>query len=277
MGLYDLDGVTEGRQNTSKSSTSTSKYGTHRVDKDAKFKDEEWLEQQKIEEDRSDQDIASQFDVDPETVRYWRKKFDIGTTYNTTKKLDEEVILNQFQIDIIEGDLLGDGSVVPNGNKSRYQAANKKKNYLEFIKNNLDQRLFTDNCWQNADGDKTVRLNTRATRQLQNIREKWYSDEKSLPDSFKINSTNMLLWYLGDGSLRNDNTPRLRICWTDEDSIKRAVQQLTEIIGDHISIHDNNNGCYRLLFKRECRDKFFRFIGSCPVDCYEYKWPPEYK
>lgn len=256
-------------------SEDTSKYGTHRVDPEAKFKDKEWLESQIKHRGRTDSSIARQFDVDPETVRYWRKKFDIEPAQTRSEEISSEIPLTQFETDILIGDLLGDGSVVPQNNKARFQSANNKKQYLMFIKNRLPEELYTENCFQRSNG--TYSLNTRHTKNLKSMRDKWYPDgKKKLPDDFRLNSTHMLLWYMGDGNLKNpESAPRVTCSWMTEESLIRVKQQLEEFIGNNVSIY-TTEGTNRLLVKQESRDQFFRFIGSCPVEEYSYKWIPDY-
>lgn len=256
-------------------SEDTSKYGTHRVDPEAKFKDKDWLQSQIRDRSRSDGSIARQFDVDTETIRYWRKKFGIEASQKRAKEIQSDIPLTRFERDVVIGDLLGDGSIVPQNSKARLQSANNKKQYLTFIKERLPSKLYTDNCFQK--NQSTYSLNTRHTETLKDMRDKWYpKGSKSLPDDFKLNSTHMLLWYLGDGNLKKpESAPRVTCSWMTEESLTKVKHQLETIIGKNVSIYTTEE-TNRLLVKQESRDNFFRFIGSCPVQEYSYKWIPEY-
>lgn len=255
----------------------TSKYGTHRVDPEAEFKDKEWLTTETQDKGKSDAKIASQFNVDPETVRYWRKKFGIPASHKYTKPLNNEPSLTRHQMDVLEGDLMGDGSVVKNGNKSRYQGSNNKREYLEFVKTQLPDKMFTDSCWQ-KDRD-THHLNSRAIDAVDKIRDKWYPDgEKSLPDGFSLTSTHLLHWYIGDGDLKQpESSPRIRARWLSEENAYKLKDQMEYMFGNgNVTIYISGKD-KRFHFNHEGRDRFFRFVGSCPVDDYKYKWIPKYR
>jgi len=118
--------------------------------------------------------------------------------------------------EIIDGSLLGDGSIRSQSNKYfTYQITSKDKRFLRWV-----EKLFLNfgiKCWISVDNPGIFKLgfyiNSCPFQEFLVLRQKWYKKEngktfKIIPFDLNITPTTLLFWYLGDGSLikrRNDS------------------------------------------------------------------------
>ena len=192
-------------------------------------------------------------------------------------------------IEIIYGNLLGDGSI--RSDKSKYftfQVVGKDKSFLEWIK-----KLFNDSkikCWISRNKFNLFLLgfyiNSCPFSNFISLRENWYKQEngktqKIVPKDLKLTPKILLFWFLGDGSLirrKNDENRVPPIVLATNSFLKEDVDFLIQ------KLKDLNLNFYPVRYKsgftgKECgyclysntQDgtpfRFFKLIGlDCPKE-----------
>lgn len=88
---------------------------------------------------------------------------------------------------------------------------------------------------------------------------------------------------MGDGYLTIDKTGKhgnkIQIATNSFDRMsieKIIIPQLNEINID-CGLDKYKDDQYILRIHWGCHKEFFNFIGPCPVECFKYKWPPQFQ
>jgi len=172
--------------------------------------------------------------------------------------------ITEHQYDIINGSILGDGSLRQSGAMSYPQLTigMRNKKYLEYIES-IFQPLTAGvnrnvNCFQIA---------TTPHPGLNSL--KWNPRPKSsIPEDFRINSTVMKHWFVQDGGLDWANEEAsVQLCSMTFDLTK--IKSILDSVGIMSTVLTN-----RVRVSQYHTEKFFRFIGE-PLKGFDYKW--EYK
>ena len=111
--------------------------------------------------------------------------------------------------DIIQGNLLGDGSVrSQSGKYFSYKITAKDERFTEWLRKIFNG--FGIKCWISQDNQNLFSvwfyINTCPYTELLSLKLKWYQKingkiAKIVPRDLKVTPANLLFWYLGDGSL----------------------------------------------------------------------------
>lgn len=102
------------------------------------------------------------------------------------------------------GELVSDGSIVPDG---RYTHTTAKKEYAEFLTEKFNEENISVNVTENSyvDGrtnNEYQRWIVRTKSVFKNLRKTWYPDgKKQVPDNFAVDEDCLLHWILGDGHI----------------------------------------------------------------------------
>lgn len=198
----------------------------------------------------------------------------------------EEYQLTNNQLEIINGALLGDGTISkpceghPN---SVFVYSSKIKEHVVFVTTPL-YNLTSEKgqlSFLEVYDKRTEKVYNRYTfRTLTNtiftkIRNKWYPEgKKIIPSDLKLTPLICLIWYLGDGYLSsNGNKTSQELifstdCFTKEDLEAILLPQLREF---EAHIRGKQNKFHIVIPHRKIKN-FLNYIGSCPVEEYKYKW-----
>lgn len=180
--------------------------------------------------------------------------------------------LSDFQIDVIEGLIMGDASI--NHQSSDWNArldlsvvsedfAKKAQKDLDWLSNNLSIREKDGKSKNNQ-----YRLLTYCHPEISNIYNTWYpGGKKSFPDNLQLNRTNLTYWYLGDGSLSfNDSgSAYARIRCNNEIHRPDYLTNLFKEIG--IKAYASSD---EIRISTSDTKKFLDMVQS--VDDLSYKW-----
>jgi len=111
---------------------------------------------------------------------------------------------------------------------------------------------------------------------------RWYSrGTRQPPDDVIINSESVLNWFMDDGSShhrrKTSNTHQITITLScegfDSDRIDMLVDRLNVYTKLPFRKSKCNSGCgYRITLSQSYSQKFFDYIGKCPVESMKYKW-----
>lgn len=241
------------------------------------YRDKDWLEEQAETKNRNDRDIAEECEVKPNTIRKWRRKYSIdsGSDYEyDSKKLSS---LTSHQIDVIQGSIMGDGSLTSNGSTHTFRLSSGSSEYLEYIANTLPDGMLGDYRYKASTANKDwFDLRTLGHDDFSELRVWWYADgSKSIPDDFEINSTILLHWFIQDGGLSDQYNPRISASWLTEQEMSSISSQLNQSFSLKSKVHNSTETSVTLYVPSDEVCKFYRIIGSCPVEDYVYKWPPD--
>jgi hypothetical protein len=104
------------------------------------------------------------------------------------------------------------------------------------------------------------------------IYRQWYPNNKKIvPKTVKLTPSTIRQWYIGDGTLNNhDSRSSIRLC-TDSftiSDVKCLVKQLINL-GFEVTRQLSTNRIHISVYSTK---EFLKYIGSCPVKCYRYKW-----
>ncbi len=219
------------------------------------------------------------------------------------KDLDTETL------SLIEGGLLGDGSISKTG---VYTQQAKDKKYLEWLagllfKVGIHCNVVPVNYKTGfSSSHEFWQLYSHSCPALLNIRKKWYIGQdselsKRVPSEIKITSITLLHWYLGDGYLKRDfrldqmTRPIVRLHTEGfvKKDIKLLIKKLDKMGLEFFSVpklNEEKETGYTLYSNPDSVFRFFMIIGTKPIreikDCitrfivtrnkickFEDKWP----
>lgn len=182
-------------------------------------------------------------------------------------------------MDMIDGWLLGDGSIINTGTKQCYfQHVSKHEEYIRFVEKVFISEGIKCNVGKYlSKKSKTYfwKLSTFRTTQFKEIYARWYKNRtKIIPKDLILTSPMVKNWIMDDGSLdKRDGILSLHVnafkideCW-----------DLANKICDIVSIGRVNviicKGIYpRITISRVATNKLLDSIGCCEVQCFKYKW-----
>ena len=234
---------------------------------------------------RSQVVLAESLNTDPQTVAYHLKKCKIATRGRGEAQhalRGHRVHLTEEALEFIEGELLGDGSIVPISNFSAsYEHGTQHRKYLVWNKQRLEEfnMLVKDPYRRTIKGKTYWQFRTLAYSELLDLRKKWYPDgKKRVPRNFCLTPISARQWYLGDGSLTYPSgnkmwRPHITICAAgfDRESI-RALMESLKRHGIEVALWSKG----QIGMRAHAAQEFLKWIGPCPkeiADIYGYKWP----
>jgi len=256
---------------------------------DKLYQDRDWLYQQYVAEEKSTCKISKEIHVAKATIWKWLNRHNIQTrsrseAFHIARR--HSVDISQYLMSIIEGELLGDGSmaVAKYGLSARYKHGSKHLKYLEWLsgemKNNgimqtgrILHRIhpLMNNC-------ETWHYTSLFYTEFLDIRNRFYPNGiKIVPGDIVLNQINLRQFFIGDGSLihddRSDNIRPYAVISTyafDKRSMDTLINQLKGL-GFLASIMTDN----RIRIGARSTKDFIEYISPCPAaieDIYGYKF-----
>lgn len=262
----------------------------------------EFFEKHYIRERRSFPEIRQMLlrqglNISVGTIYKYAQDHGVGRTRSEAKVNREEnpldyskPILGEAEIEALDGFLLGDGSI----DYERRHATN-----IARAKCGVEHQefgLYLINHWSIAN-PSCIRVPspkspsgigwqayTKSHPDFYQQLLRWYPINKEKnrrikepPDDIRITSKSVMLWYLGDGSVVDENNSialRLSTDGFSEKGVEFLVGKLRE---KDIDCHRNNDN--RIYIEARGIPAFFKFIGTeSPVKCYDYKFKlPEWR
>jgi hypothetical protein len=188
-----------------------------------------------------------------------------------------------IQKQIFDAHMIGDGSLLyrhKGKNKHRsFTLTNKHKTYLQWVSSKLDC-LNNRSIWFRGGMDKRTNKNYNCYHiiglqcpRFDDEYVRWYTNngQKDIPPDINVGPEFLLHWFLDDGSLATHGGVYFAVDSYTLESINMLKNRLEKLLGFVIGIHKNGKG-FRLYIAKKHSQKFFEFIGTCPVQEYEYKW-----
>lgn len=252
----------------------------------------EELYQKYIVENLSQQKVADYFNVSVDTIKRNLKMYDIPRHTNKDWMTNKPIELTQRQQEIINGALLGDGSVVKpkNGLNAYFSYLSKSEEHVRAVCTELEDYVspgfyykyeeIYDKRTNKSYSHYVFRTQTNPT--LTEIYNIWYKNNiKIVPKNLVLTPLTCLIWYLGDGELHKCSTKvkgEIYLC-TDSFSKEDIEQVLLPQLSDFSAgLSERGKGVYRVRIPRIKVKDFLEYIGPCPVEDYAHKWDvQEYK
>lgn len=244
-----------------------------------------------ITENWSQKKVAEYFKVSVDTIRQNLLDYSIPSHKPKDWMESAPIVLNAHQLEIINGALLGDGSMIihKNGTNAYFAYLSKSKEHVEYVCQDLldfaveGHEIAYSEIYDNRTQRTYEQYNYRsiANSTFTEIYNKWYSSKKHIPSDLILTPTVCLIWYLGDGTLASQSTRTRGEIFLCTDSFEKneietiLLPQLSQF-SPTLSQHGNNQ--YRIRIPRFYTKAFFDYIGPCPVKDYQHKWAyVEYK
>jgi len=265
-----------------------------------KLNDIPWLKEQYIDKQRDLNDLASEVGCSSGVIRSMLVVHGIKIRGRTESYVSREkngdIIFTNEAWDIINGSLLGDGGLRKTSasdlSNVHFDKSNIHLEHIELVakclfgenyKNRIRGPLYTKNLaiFKNGRRIKSSQpfftLNSLVHKELTDIYELWYKNgKKTVPKNISISPTVLLHWFMDDGySYYHGNSIKIFLC---SQSFSLSDQNLLRKIlfanfGIKTSIiKKENHFLIAVNSHRKNVETFYKTIGKCPINCFQYKW-----
>ncbi|MDB9435278.1 hypothetical protein BMF77_pc00058 (plasmid) [Dolichospermum sp. UHCC 0315A] len=234
----------------------------------------------------------SLFSYKNESYREFVKKFG----HHRQRYPHSDVLLTNCikqEMDLIQGHLLGDGSIFVTGKDCNRDATfnfvTKHEDYAQWIINNTEsfaacKLQVGDNYDKRTDKSyHRVSFRSPSNNLFTELRNKWYPDGKKIvPQDLVLTKDLILRWYVDDGNW-HDKGIYFNTQGFDPESTDFLRSELSKFLVMKVTIQKHSGDLYRLFIPlrgtgsgvsstNNNTEKFFEVIGKCPVSCFSHKW-----
>lgn len=193
----------------------------------------------------------------------------------TGRPQDPPTDISDEALEILDGELLGDGSVSHTQTNACFSHTMANLNYAKLLYDKLKTvglpLLALEPVPARNGGKPQLRTRTSCNISFTTLRHRWYPDGKKIvPPDLRLTKTMCLHWYLGDGYIEQ-GTVKLSTCGFTEIEVIRLAAMLTDL-GFKSSRNRRSGGHFVVRMSKEASPRFLQWIGSCPAEGYEHKW-----
>jgi hypothetical protein len=238
--------------------------------------------------------LQSSFGITVKTCKLWSqlKRWQVITR---SRECQRYTILSNEQKDIIDGMLLGDGSLRTYRKTPQIVLTSIHREYVDFLntllpiktriaERRLRQKVMFDNI--SYDCKPSFELVSVSDKVLFEFCKRWlYLRHKIIPNDLTFTPTMIRHWFYGDGStsfLKRKNrkiqnsTVHLTFCTNafTEDECHQLCYQF-EKIDSNLKFFVNHTQKGQPIIKttrQAAINTFFDYIGDCEISCFDYKW-----
>lgn len=178
--------------------------------------------------------------------------------------------------ELIDGLLLGDGSLDKRAKNARYRHSCKYKEYIEYVIKELSKfGVFTETIYDKDNGYNTGRVfqcYSKIHNELTIHYKRWYNNKKKiLPSDLILTPLNLLHWYIGDGGFDSDKGYLRQISIAAHSfSFEEREILCNKLRNFDLKVSNTKNG--KINITKKSIPLFLSIIGKCPVECYQYKF-----
>lgn len=239
----------------------------------------------------SQKDVAKELGCSIDTVRQNLRDYNIDSHTRGSWNQSNIIVLNDEQKEILNGAMLGDGSLVvaKKGVNAQFTYTSKSKQHIEFVSKEFMQYSYSEGIKHYKYTDKrTNKMYERYTfrtitdKGLTEFYNEWYVDRiKHLPKSLTLTPTTCLIWYIGDGGICNSSKHNGQCIKLATNCFKKEEQEtilLPQLINFEARLclagkgKHNNEQQYAIFIPRKHMRDFLDYIGECPFEDYQHKW-----
>ena len=230
----------------------------------------------------STRQIAKKIDITHATILNWLKKFDIpirssGEAFHLAK--GNFCQLSQKAREWIDGELLGDGSLLSRHNYSaKFRYGSKYLEYINYVSDTLNS-FGMKQCGKilkkkdKQYGSYVYCYGCCDYAELLPIYKRWYPKRKKIvPRDIKLTPLTLRQWFIGDGCLHHPKKAKPYIQLSTNafpiPDVKWLIKQLNKLNFKTTRSPSNNT----IRISTHSTKEFLDYIGECPVECYQYKW-----
>lgn len=202
---------------------------------------------------------------------------------------NKNILLTDIQNQVINGALLGDGTIAINKNNylnGYFSYSSTSFQHVNYIYEYLKEYCINGISIVKIDGKNDVyHFNTKKLGLFSDIWSKWYAKQDNkyykyyIPNDLKLTPLICLVWYIGDGGLRtrtiNRNYSSQTLSLATNNFKKECIE---DILIPQLSSFDayiestvKKDQYLTTIPRRKIKD-FLDYIGECPFDEYKYKW-----
>ncbi len=255
------------------------------MNNDPLYKNRDWLHEHYIVLRESTYVMAREANCSYVTIWKWLHRFDIPTrTRSEATFLAKRnyLTISRELLDLLEGELLGDGCVVMTGSRSAvYAHTSKYEEYLIWLSKTfaglgLEQVGKIGKHWSEEYETFGYKYASKSYPELVSLRHRFYLDRKKIvPQDLILTPIMARQWYIGDGSLHNNARGRPEMIFYTCDFDKPSIDYLLEELrnkGFRVSHQLASNSIGISTYSTK---DFLSWIGPCPAeiqDIYGYKW-----
>jgi hypothetical protein len=195
----------------------------------------------------------------------------------TGRPQDPPIRVSNEAMEIIEGELLGDGSISHVQTNACFSHATANFCYANFIYDRLVSLniplLALETLPARNGGKPQLRTRTSCNIAFTDLRRRWYpKGKKTVPSDLQLTKTMCLHWYLGDGYIEQ-GTVKFSTCGFTEAEVVRLATLLTDL-GFRSSRNRRSGGHFVVRMSKGAAFRFLEWLGPCPVEGYGHKWSP---
>jgi len=244
------------------------------------YRNREWLKQKYIDERLSTTQISKLCNSGNTVIANWLHRLNISIC-SCSKAIHlrktNHCSLSEKSIEWINGELLGDGSLESSCIYSaRFVYTSQYPEYIRYVSDalksyNILGKIYK--CKNKKSGNYDYSFHGITYAELLPIRNQWYPNgKKIIPRDIVLTPLVCRQWYIGDGFLTHTQkgTQYIRLSTDDflQEDINWLIKELLKI-GFKATIQPSSN---RIIISVYSTKAFLKYIGDCPVECYQYKW-----
>lgn len=198
------------------------------------------------------------------------KSAGLKTGIITGRPQNPPIVISEKCLEIINGELLGDGTISFDRANACFSHSTANLNYGRYLYDKLKSEvplLKPEILKERNNSKKQFRTRTTTNKSWTKIRKIWYKDKKIVPN-IELTKETCLHWYLGDGYF--ESCCKISTCGFSYEENCYLAKMLNEL---GIETFVKEKGKYYILkMSKEGSNNFLNWIGDCPVEGYEHRW-----
>jgi hypothetical protein len=188
-------------------------------------------------------------------------------------------MFDQTQSQILDGLLISDGYIPAGQNLFYFSQRKGNREYVDYVASQLGFSVERVRDRARKPDKRTGKvyhcseLRTLSHTVFASLRERWYRDgRKVVPGDISISREFLLHWFLCDGACSvNRGSAHMMFC-TDSFT-RQEVEYLIELLSS-AGIEGALMRTNRIRIHQKSIERFYDYVGECPVACLRYKWIP---
>ena len=182
----------------------------------------------------------------------------------------KQATLTPFEKEVIDGCLLGDGTLTKSGKeyRLRIEHALKDREYVSWKFEKLKRLCISD--VQYVSNHDSTRFGTVGHPEITVLRQKWYRPVKQVPEDLVLTPIMLAIWFMDDGTKHRD-TVDISVHSFSEQSL-HLLQKQVSLLGSKTTVNSDGKG-KRLYILKKSYPSFKRLTKPYILKCMERKLP----